>query len=274
MKRGKSKKKKNVLKKLKKFIKKYGGIMNKVKFKGSQLTLIGISPNQVSSNFRVIAQDMSEVKLSNFDGKIKVITSFPSLDTPVCDLQLKEFNKIATSLEENIVILGISCDLPFAQKRFCEMNEIKNVYVLSDYKYHSFGINFCVLIKELNLLARTVFILDRENNIRYTEIVEEITRQPDYEKAIENINKVIEKNEKKWEEIKCCKWEQRQDDFVLKFSFKTDEEIGSFLKIVSLIKVEKNINFDLKISNKSAEISIAKNEFNIEIGSIFERIVY
>jgi hypothetical protein len=130
------------------------------------------------------------------------------------------------------------------------------------------------LIKELNLLARTVFILDRENNIRYTEIVEEITRQPDYEKAIENLNKVIERNEKKWEEIKCCKWEQRQYDFVLKFSFNTDEEIGSFLKIVSLIKVEKDINFDLKIRNKSAEISIAKNEFNIEIGSIFERIVY
>jgi len=248
--------------------------MNKIKFKGSPLTLIGITPNQTGSNFRVIAQDMREVKLSDFVGKIKVITSFPSLDTPVCDLQLKEFNKIATSLSEDVIVVGISCDLPFAQKRFCEINEIKNVYVFSDYKYHSFGINFCILIKELNLLARTVFILDKENNIRYSEIVEELTHPPDYNKAIENLNKILKGNEKNWEEIKCCKWFQRKDDFVLNFSFKTGDELTSFLKIISLIKIEKNINFNLKIKGENAEISIEKKEFNIEIGSIFERIVY
>ncbi len=248
--------------------------MNKIKFKGSPLTLIGIIPSQEKLNFKVIAKDMSEVKLSDFDGKIKVITSFPSLDTPVCDLQLKEFNKMATSFGKDIVVIGISCDLPFAQKRFCEINEIKNVYVFSDYKYHSFGINFCVLIKELNLLARTVFILDKENNIRYSEIVEELTQPPDYDKAIENLNKILKTDEKQWEEIKCCKWIQRQDDFVLNFSFKNYEEMSLFLKIVSLIKVERNINFALKVKDKNAEISIEKEKFNIEIGSVFERIIY
>ncbi|MCM8785753.1 MAG: thiol peroxidase [Candidatus Omnitrophica bacterium] len=246
----------------------------KITFKGEELNLVGISPGSVFSNFRVISQNMELIKLSDFKDKIKVITSFPSLDTPVCDLQVKEFNKISTSLSERVVVIGISCDLPFAQKRFCELNDIKNVYIFSDYKFHSFGINSCIFIKELKLLARTVFILDEDNNIRYSEIVSELTSPPNYEKALNSLQMVLEKSEKKWEEIKCCKWVEKEDYFKLDFPIRTNEDLDSIFEILSLIKEEKNIDFNLKFINNNLEVSIPVQKFNLEIGSIFERIVY
>jgi thiol peroxidase len=154
-----------------------------IMFKGNPVTLEGKSLN-VGDNapaFTVVSQEMQDVTLSDFDGKVKVITSFPSLDTPVCDLQVREFNKRASEFSPEIVVLGISKDLPFAQKRFCEMHGIKNVQVLSDYKYSSFGKNYGLLIKELNLLARAVIIIDKNNIVRYIQIVDELTNQPDYE---------------------------------------------------------------------------------------------
>ncbi|MEW5758884.1 MAG: thiol peroxidase [Candidatus Omnitrophota bacterium] len=167
--------------------------MRNIKFKGSLLTLAGrpLRENIKASDFRVINTELAEVHLSDYGNKIKIITSFPSLDTPVCDLQLKEFNKQATHLSSDIIILGISKDLPFAQKRFCDANQIKNVLVLSDYRFSSFGINYGLLIKELNLLARSVIILDKNNFIRYYEIVEELTTQPNYNQALLKIEEVI-----------------------------------------------------------------------------------
>ncbi|MDO8488845.1 MAG: thiol peroxidase, partial [Candidatus Omnitrophota bacterium] len=142
-------------------------------------------------NFKVISQDLLEVNYLDFSGKIKIIASFPSLDTPVCDLQVKEFNKRAAKISSEVIIIGISKDLPFAQKRFCSMNEIKNEIVLSDYKYSSFGINYGLLIKELNLLARSVFIIDKNDTIRYMQIVKELTNPPDYEDVLKNLDEVI-----------------------------------------------------------------------------------
>ena len=164
-----------------------------ITFKGSPLTLVGrvIKKGMPSPDFRVVSPDLKEVRLSDFAGKIKVLTSFPSLDTPVCDLQVKEFNKQAARLSSEVVIVGISKDLPFAQKRFCEAFEINNAKVLSDYKYSSFGINYGLLIKELNLLARSVVVLDKNNIIRYFQLVPELTNPPDYGDVLENLEEVI-----------------------------------------------------------------------------------
>ncbi len=164
-----------------------------IKFKGSPITLEGkiLTIGAKAPDFKVLSQDMKDVTLSDFQGKVKIITSFPSLDTPVCNLQVREFNKRATGLSSEVVILGISKDLPFAQKRFCEMNGINNVTVLSDYKYSSFGINYGLLIKELNLLARTVLIIDKNDVIRYIQIVEELTNQPDYEDVFKHLEEII-----------------------------------------------------------------------------------
>jgi len=184
-----------------------------INFKGSPLTLVGrfLKKDNIAPDFRVISQDLKEVGLADFShpeiksaggipltagkGKIKVITSFPSLDTPICDLQIKEFNERALGLGSEVIILGISKDLPFAQKRFCQANNIKNLKVLSDYKFSSFGINYGLLIKELGLLARAVVILDKNNLLRYVQIVAELSTPPDYEDALKNLDQILKKPE-------------------------------------------------------------------------------
>ena len=165
-----------------------------VAFKGDPLTLVGrvLKIKTLAPDFKVTSQDLKEVTLLDFKDKIKVINSFPSLDTPVCDMQVKEFNKRALGSSIEIAILGISKDLPFAQKRFCEAFEIKNLSVLSDYKTSSFGINYGLLIKELNLLARSVLILDKGNIIRYVQIASELTKPLDYEETLSQLESVIQ----------------------------------------------------------------------------------
>jgi len=165
----------------------------KITFKGSPLTLAGrsIKVGNAAPYFRVVAKDLKEVSLLDFKGKIKLVTSFPSIDTPVCDLQVKEFNKRAVGLSSDIVIIGISKDLPFAQARFCQANDIKNILTFSDYKFSSFGINYGLLIKELNLLARAIIILDKNDIIRYIQIVAELTRAPDYNDALKNLEQAL-----------------------------------------------------------------------------------
>ncbi len=165
----------------------------KVTFKGAALTLVGrrLKTESYAPDFKVSAPDLKDVVLSDFKGKIKVITSFPSLDTPVCDLQVKEFNKHASGISAEVVVVGISKDLPFAQKRFCETFEIKNVRVLSDYKTSQFGVNYGLLIKELNLLARAVLIVDKNDVLRYIQIVEEVTNPPDYGAVLKALEYVL-----------------------------------------------------------------------------------
>ena len=164
-----------------------------IQFKGTPMTLAGraLKTGDSAPDFRVISSDLKEIKLSDFSPGIKLITSFPSLDTPVCDLQVKEFNKKASSFSPGLAVLGISKDLPFAQKRFCSDNNINNLTLLSDYKYSSFGINYGLLVKELNLLARSILILDKNNTLRYIQVVKELGLAPDYEDALNNLEKVI-----------------------------------------------------------------------------------
>jgi len=153
-----------------------------VTFKGAPLALTGkpVKVGRRAFDFKLISQDLKVVKLSDFSGKIKVVNFFPSLDTPVCDLQVKEFNQRAAKLSPEIVVIGVSKDLPFAQARFCSANEIKNEVVLSDYRFSSFGLSYGFLIKELNLLARGSLIIDRNDYIRYIQVVSEITHSVNF----------------------------------------------------------------------------------------------
>ncbi len=164
-----------------------------VTFQGNALNLAGeaVKVGAPAPDFRVVSQDMKDISLADFKGKIKVISSFPSLDTPVCDLQVKEFNKRAALFSKDVVVIGISKDLPFAQKRFCSENDIKNGPVLSDYKTSSFGDNYGLLIKQLNLLTRSVLIIDKNDIIRYLQIAPEITKPLNYDEAISALDKVI-----------------------------------------------------------------------------------
>ncbi len=168
-------------------------MVREISFKGSRLTLVGrqLKVGSTAPDFRVSSQDLKEVRLGDFTDKVKVISTFPSLDTPVCDLQVKEFNKRAESFSTDVLVVGISKDLPFAQRRFCDSFGIKNEIVLSDYKTSSFGINYGLLIKELNLLARSALIIDKNNALRYFQIAQELTSALDYEDIILNLKEII-----------------------------------------------------------------------------------
>lgn len=160
-----------------------------VSFKGKPLTLIGpkIEICQAAPDFTAVGNDLSEVKLSDFRGKTVVLAVAPSLDTPVCDRQTRRFNEEAGKLGQDVVVLTISMDLPFAQARWCGAAGVKHVKTLSDHREATFGRAYGVLIKELRLLARSIFIVDASGRIRYVEIMPEMTKEPDYDKALEAI---------------------------------------------------------------------------------------
>ncbi|WP_113713369.1 thiol peroxidase [Priestia endophytica] len=155
-------------------------------FKGNEVTLLGkkVEVGQKAPNFTVLANDLSEVTLDDSKGSVRIISVVPSIDTGVCDAQTRRFNEEATSLE-NVKVLTVSVDLPFAQARWCGANGIENVQTLSDHRNLSFGEAFGVTIKELRLLSRSVFVVDSEDNVTYAEYLEEVTEHPNYEAAIE-----------------------------------------------------------------------------------------
>ena len=161
--------------------------------KGNPVALIGgeLKVGQRAPNFTVLGQDLNNVTLDSFQGKIKLIASVPSLDTPVCDSEIKRFNDEAAALSKDIVILFISTDLPFAQKRFCQAYDIKKVKTLSDHREVDFGKKYGVLIKEMRLLARAIFILDKDNVVRYVELVKELSSPPDYEVALKTLKGLL-----------------------------------------------------------------------------------
>jgi thiol peroxidase len=162
---------------------------NVVTAHGNPVTLIGkaIKEGDKAPDFTVLDGELKELTLKDLEGKIKVISVTPSLDTPVCDIQARRFNEEAAKFSPNVVVLNISMDLPFAITRFCTSAGIDRVKAYSDHRDASFGEAFGVLIKELRLLARSVFIIDASDVVRYAEIVPEITEHPDYERVIEKI---------------------------------------------------------------------------------------
>ena len=164
-----------------------------VTVKGDPLTLLGseINVGDQAPDFEVLNADLSAVKLSAYNGKVCIISSVPSLDTPVCDTMTRRFNEAAGALGDDIVILTISMDLPFAQKRWCGAAGVERVQALSDHRDAAFGQAFGLLIKELRLLARAVFVLDKQGVIRYKEIVGELTEEPNYDAALEAAKKLL-----------------------------------------------------------------------------------
>lgn len=160
--------------------------MVQVTFKHEPKTLIGteVKIGDSAPNFTVLANDLSPVTLEDSKGKVRLISVVPSLDTGTCDAQTRKFNESASELGENVVILTISNDLPFAQKRWCAAAGIDAVQTLSDHRDLSFGEAYGVAIKELRLLTRAIFVVDTNDKVTYVEYVPEATEHPNYEKAI------------------------------------------------------------------------------------------
>jgi thiol peroxidase len=165
---------------------------NAITLHGNPLTLIGdqIGTGSTAPDATVVSNDLQPVKLSDYRGKIVVICSVPSLDTPVCDMQTRRFNTEAANLGDDVVILTISMDLPFAQARWCGAAGVEQVVTLSDHRDAEFGAAFGLLIKELRLLARSVTVLDREGVVRYYQLVKEVGDEPDYGAALAAIGEL------------------------------------------------------------------------------------
>lgn len=159
--------------------------INAVSMKGNPLTLLGheLKAGDKAEDFSVLANDLSPVKLSDFKGKVKIISVFPSIDTGVCAAQTRRFNVEAANLPD-VQILSISVDLPFALGRFCAAEGIDKNKTLSDHKDLDFGLKYGFLIDELRLLARGIVVVDRNDVVKHVEYVKEIADHPDYEKAL------------------------------------------------------------------------------------------
>jgi thioredoxin-dependent peroxiredoxin len=160
---------------------------------GNPLTLIGnpVKEGDRAPDFTLLDNDLKPVNLSASIGKVCVISSVPSLDTPVCDMETRRFNTEAGKLSDDVVILTVSMDLPFAQKRWCGAAGVTKVKTLSDHRDASFGTAYGVLIKELRLLARAVFVVDRQGTVRYVELVKEVATEPNYDTALEAVKKLV-----------------------------------------------------------------------------------
>lgn len=164
--------------------------MANVTFNQDPVTLLGneISVGDKAPDFTVLANDLQEVSLSDYKGKVKLIAAVPSVDTGVCSDETKRFNEEADKLD-NVHVLTISMDLPFAQARWCAANGVKNLDTLSDHRDADFGEKYGTLIQELRLQARAVFVVDSDDTVTYVEYVSEATNHPDYESALEAAQK-------------------------------------------------------------------------------------
>lgn len=159
---------------------------NAVTFGGQPMTLVGpeLKVGDPAPDATVVANNLSTVSLASYRGKVCVISVVPSLDTGLCDYQTRYFNEAAAGLGKDVVILTISMDLPFAQARWCGAAGVKSVVTLSDHRYASFGAAYGVLIKELRLLGRAVFVVDKKGVIQYVQVMGEIGSAVDYNAAL------------------------------------------------------------------------------------------
>jgi len=164
-----------------------------VTMKGNPLTLVGneVSLGDAAPDFEVLSTDLAPVRFSSFRGKVCIVSSVSSLDTLVCDTETRRFNDEAERLSPDVVLLSISMDLPFAQKRWCGAAGVTRVQTLSDHRDASFGMSYGVLIKELRLLARAVFVVDRNGTIQYVQLVKEITQEPDYDAVLAAVTRLM-----------------------------------------------------------------------------------
>jgi len=164
-----------------------------VTMKGMPMSLLGpeLRPGLNAPEFKVVDSDMKEVRLSDTKGKVRLIAAVPSLDTPVCHMEAVRFNQEAEKLPaDKVAVLVVSMDLPFASKRFCGAEGVRNLKALSDHREASFGAAYGVLIKDLRLLSRAIFVIDGNDMLRYVEYVREVGDHPDYEAALNAVREV------------------------------------------------------------------------------------
>ena len=155
-------------------------------FHGKELHLKGnpVNVGDKAPDFRVLANDLSPRSLADYKGKVVILSVVPSLDTGVCDMQTRRFNQEMAAMSNNVAVLTISCDLPFAQARWCGAADAKAVETLSDHRDLSFGSAYGLVIDELRLLARAVFVLDKQGTVAYKELVKEMTNEVNFDAAL------------------------------------------------------------------------------------------
>ena len=165
---------------------------NLVKANNKYVTLLGtqVAIGEKAPNFKVVDKNFAPVQLSDFKDQTILISVVPSLDTGVCSLQTKRFNEESAKLPKNITLLTISNDLPFAQKRFCKVEKVDQIKVLSDSVWRNFGESYGLIIKDMGLLTRAIFIIDSQGIIKYKELVANISEHPDYESALTAVKNI------------------------------------------------------------------------------------
>lgn len=168
-----------------------------VKAGDKSVALLGqqIDVGQAAPNFKVVDNKFQQKSLSDFLGKPIIVSVVPSLDTGVCSIQTKRFNDEVANLPQDVVMLTISADLPFAQKRFCQAENVDKLMTLSDSVWRDFGMSYGVLIKDMGLLTRSIFVINTEGLVTYKEIVANLSDQPDYDSAFNAIKMVSEQNQ-------------------------------------------------------------------------------
>lgn len=164
----------------------------KICFKGAPIKVTGreLHIGDTLPQFKVTANDMSDLEQSHFAGKVLILCTVPSVDTPVCAVETRRFNQDATTLSNSIEVLTVSMDLPFAQARWCAAEGITRVRTASDYKYRSLGESFGVVWQDAGLLARAVFVVGKDGKIKHVEYVADITQEPDYTAALAAASRV------------------------------------------------------------------------------------
>ena len=164
-----------------------------VTFGGKKLNLYGevVKVSDKAPDFKAVNNDLSSFDSKENQGKVVVYSVVPSIDTGVCSLQARTFNEEAEKLGDDVIVITVSCDLPFAQKRFCAQEGIKNSISISDYKDHDFGKKYGFLIEDLAFLSRGVVIVDKNGKIAYTEYVKEVSNEVNFEAAIDAVKALI-----------------------------------------------------------------------------------
>jgi thiol peroxidase len=162
------------------------GRFGDVTFKGTPHTVLGnqVSVGEKAPDFKLVANDLSEVTLGDSAGKTRLISVVPSLDTGICDAQTRRFNEEAVNFGDDVVVLTVSVDMPFAQKRWCGAAGIENVQTLSDHRDMNFGNAYGTHVKEMRWEQRAIFVVDADDTVTYAEYVPEIAQHPDYEAAL------------------------------------------------------------------------------------------
>ncbi len=169
--------------------------MASVTLKGNPINLSGSMPGvgDAAPDFKIVKNDMSEAGLNDFEGKVKVLVGVPSLDTPVCAKETKEFNEKMGTLGDAVVVV-ISGDLPFAMKRYCAAEGVDNVVTGSQYRDMSFSKAYGVHMADgplQDLVARSIFVVGKDNKVAYSELVPEIAQEPDYDAALDAVKKLV-----------------------------------------------------------------------------------